>query len=137
MDSTKVFVDNVDTFLSRIPAIIAQQVSPAAPDVSHRVPTTNSLVFHVHRGVWDVVSDMGEYNPAVLLTKLTISSICVRTVFPGMSLRNKGMLLDKSLYADPSSILLLSISSSCSVFDPFNDPESYTYHVRTVCQLHI
>ncbi|KAK9318107.1 hypothetical protein V1524DRAFT_340985, partial [Lipomyces starkeyi] len=92
MESTKVFVDNVDTFLSRIPAVIAQQVmSPGAPDVSHRVPTTNSLAtpstaggmvkfngknykqwamymeaLHVHRGVWDVVSGLGSYNPGVL-----------------------------------------------------------------------
>ncbi|KAK9311932.1 hypothetical protein V1524DRAFT_440827 [Lipomyces starkeyi] len=63
-------------------------MSPAAPDVSHRVPTTNSLAtpstaggmvkfngknykqwamymeaLHVHRGVWDVVSGLGSYNP--------------------------------------------------------------------------
>ncbi|KAK9481787.1 hypothetical protein V1527DRAFT_499547 [Lipomyces starkeyi] len=88
MESTKVRVDNVDTFLSRIPAIIAQQVmSPGAPDVSHRMPFSNSLptnstaggmvkfngkdyrqwamymeALHVHRGVWDV-------EPGLLLTQ--------------------------------------------------------------------
>ncbi|KAK9311786.1 hypothetical protein V1524DRAFT_450113 [Lipomyces starkeyi] len=52
MESTKVFVDKVDIFLSRIP--------PWA-DVSHRVPTTKS-----REGFWDVVSGLGRYNPDAL-----------------------------------------------------------------------
>ncbi|KAK9372620.1 uncharacterized protein V1513DRAFT_460418 [Lipomyces chichibuensis] len=73
MESTRVLL-TIDTFLSRIPPVIDQQVmSPAAPDVSHRFNGKNYKqwamymeALHVRRGVWDVVSGMGEYNPAIL-----------------------------------------------------------------------
>ncbi|KAK9247047.1 hypothetical protein V1506DRAFT_104279 [Lipomyces tetrasporus] len=35
MDSVKVFVDNVDTFLSRIPSVIAQQISSSKTGHAH------------------------------------------------------------------------------------------------------
>ncbi|KAK9336090.1 hypothetical protein V1521DRAFT_437791, partial [Lipomyces starkeyi] len=43
MDSVKVFVDNVDTFLSRVPAVIAQQISSCKTGHAHTSITVVSL----------------------------------------------------------------------------------------------
>ncbi|KAK9427008.1 hypothetical protein V1505DRAFT_359218 [Lipomyces doorenjongii] len=131
MKSTRVFVDNVDTFLSRIPTIIAQQVmSPGAPDISHRMTISNSLLSNstaggmvkfigknyrqwamymealcVHRGVWDVVSGLGAYNPADLEDATVITKknnivyldmiITMRTRYQQHSLVRQLALLNK------------------------------------------
>ncbi|KAK9311058.1 hypothetical protein V1524DRAFT_450508 [Lipomyces starkeyi] len=103
MDSAKVFVDNVDTFLSRIPAIIAEQaMSPGAPDVSHSV-------------FWDVVSAILE-DAIVITKKNNIANldmiITLQDTEPSLLLTKDAQHIWKSMktrYQQPSLVRWLAL----------------------------
>ncbi|ODQ70280.1 hypothetical protein LIPSTDRAFT_5749 [Lipomyces starkeyi NRRL Y-11557] len=96
---------------------------PGAPDVAHRMSSSNSLpsnstaggmvkfngkncrhwamymeALHVHRGVWDVVSGLGDYNPtnledAVVITKK--NNIAYLDMIISLGDQEPGLLLTK------------------------------------------